>query len=233
METPVPDSILDTLPKETIARLHALLDEVLRVNQQFNLTAIRDPQEAWIKHILDSVQGLRTGLFEGTRRVIDVGAGAGFPGLALAVARPELKVLSLDATRKKCDFMRDTAHLLSLNAPVVCARAEKAAHEAPHRERFDLATARAVGSLSEVCELALPFVRVGGHLVLWRGFNAVKELSEAQRALKSLGGASKTAPLPYSLPGHDLTYHLTVIEKMKPTPREFPRRDGLPKSQPL
>ena len=233
METPVPDSVIAALSDQTVARLHLLLDEVLRVNQQFNLTAIRDPQEAWIKHVLDSLQGLKTGLFEGARRVIDVGAGAGFPGLALAVARPELKVMSLDATRKKCDFIRDTAHLFELNAPVVCARAEKAAHEAPHRERFDLATARAVGSLSEVCELALPFVRVGSHLVLWRGHNAVKELHETQSAIKALGGTSNRAPLPYSLPNHDLTYHLTVIEKIKPTPREFPRRDGLPKAQPL
>ncbi len=233
METLNADSVLATLSQETIARLHALLDEVLRVNQQFNLTSVRDPQEAWIKHVLDSLQGLQTGLFEGPKRVIDIGAGAGFPGLALAVARPELKVMSLDATRKKCDFIRDTAHLLELNAPVVCARAEKAAHEAPHRERFDVATARAVGSLSEVCELALPFVRVGGHLVLWRGHNAQAELHDAQRAIKALGGMTKIAPLPYSLPNHSLTYHLTVIEKTRPTPSEFPRRDGLPKSQPL
>lgn len=233
------------LPPERTERLHALLDEVLRVNRQFNLTAVRDPDEAWTKHILDSLRGLETGLFEGAKRVADVGAGAGFPGLALAVARPDLQVTLLDSTRKKCDFMAAAIEKFALNADVLCERAEIAGHNKQWREQFDVATARAVGSLGEVCELALPLVKVGGHLVLWRGAQAREELHQSQGALFKLGGVAAGsvlsnsmegeagAVLPYALPGHNTSYHLVVIEKVKPTPPGYPRRVGLPKQRPL
>lgn len=232
---------LDSLPPERIERLRALLDEVLRVNQQFNLTAVREPDEAWTKHILDSLQGLETGLFEGARRVIDIGSGAGFPGLALAGARPELRVTLLDSTRKKCDFMAATIEKFALNADVLCARAEIAGQDKHWREQFDVATARAVGSLGEVCELALPLVKVGGYLILWRGAQAREELRHAQSALAKLGGVATghiaagdaSDVLPYTLPGHDTNYHLVLIEKEKPTPTGYPRRVGLPKQRPL
>ena len=217
-------------------QLRDLIDEVLRVNRQFNLTAIRDLDEAWTKHIHDSLQGLQTGLFEGEKTVIDVGAGAGFPGLALAVARPELQITLLDSTRKKCDFIGATAEKFNLNAKALNERAEIAGHDKALRESFDIATARAVGSLPEVCELALPFVKRKGHLVLWRGRNAREELQQSRRAIEKLGGdASTHIVLPYTLPGHEITYHIVVIPKHKfmSTPREFPRRVGLPKQKPL
>ncbi len=233
------------LPPERTGRLRALLDEVLRVNRQFNLTAVRQPDEAWTKHILDSLQGLKTGFFEGARRVADVGAGAGFPGLALAIARPDLRVTLLDSTRKKCDFMAAAIEKFALNADVLCERAEIAGQNKQWREQFDVATARAVGSLGEVCELALPLIKVGGHLVLWRGAQAREELYQSRSALSKLGGAAAGsvaaggvkaeagAVLPYTLPGHNTSYHLVVIEKVKPTPPGYPRRVGLPKQRPL
>ncbi|HEX8236293.1 MAG TPA: 16S rRNA (guanine(527)-N(7))-methyltransferase RsmG [Abditibacteriaceae bacterium] len=234
--TSLQNTLLLSVAPERQHLLRALIEEVLRVNQQFNLTAVRDPQEAWIKHILDSLQGLQSGCFEDERRVIDVGAGAGFPGLALAAARPNLQVTLMDSTRKKCDFMQATAQTLELNAQVLCDRAETVGHNARFREQFDVATARAVGSLSEVCELTLPLLKVHGHLVLWRGQNAWQELLEAKKAIARLGGQASTreeALLPYSLPGHELTYHIVVINKIKATPVQFPRRVGLPKQQPL
>lgn len=223
---------LDPLPPERIEGLRQLLDEVLRVNRQFNLTAVRDVDEAWTKHIIDSLQGLRTGVFEGSKHVVDVGAGAGFPGLALAVARPDLRVTLLEATRKKCDFLAATIAKFSLDAGVLCERAEVTGQDEQWREKFDVATARAVGSLGEVCELALPLVRVGGHLVLWRGAQATEELQRSRRAVETLGGEVRSL-LPYSLPGHDTAYRLVVIEKTKPTPAGYPRRVGLPKQRPL
>lgn len=228
--------ILSTLDETRIRGLHNLIDEVLRVNQQFNLTAIRDPKEAWTKHILDSLQGLQTGLFEGAKSVIDVGAGAGFPGLALVVARPELQLTLLDSTRKKCDFIQATAEKFELNAKALNERAEIAGHEKNLREQFDIATARAVGSLPEVCELMMPFIKRRGHLVLWRGQNAHEELQQTKRAIEKLSGDSSTCKvLPYSLPGHELTYHIVVIQKhkFKSTPPGYPRRIGLPKQKPL
>jgi len=226
------DELPVALPEERISRLRLLVEEVLRVNQQFNLTAVREAEEAWIKHVLDSLQGLRTGLFEGHRRVVDIGAGAGFPGLVLAVARPELKVTLVEATRKKCDFITATARKFELNAKGLCERAEVVGQDKVRRESFNLATARAVGSLSEVCELALPLVKVGGHAVLWRGPQAHEEVADARGAIKTLGGASKE-PVSYCLPGHEPDYHLVLIEKVRPTPAQYPRRVGIPKQRPL
>ena len=153
--------------------LRRLIAHVLEVNRSFNLTAIRDENEAWTKHILDSLQGLSTGLFEGEKQVIDIGSGAGFPGLPLAIVRPQLKVVLLDATRKKCDFLTATAADFSPRTRVICDRAETIGHRVEWRERFAVATMRAVGSMSEACELAMPLIKIGGHAVLWRGTWAV------------------------------------------------------------
>lgn len=214
--------------------LRALVEEVLRVNQQFNLTAVRDFDGAWVKHIEDSLQALPTDLLEGRKSLVDVGAGAGFPGLALAAARPELRVKLLDSTRKKCDFIDGAAKLLELNARAQCGRVEEFGQNPVWRERFDIATVRAVGGFSEVCELALPLVKIGGHLLLWRGALAREEIETGARALKELGADSAAIGVhPYQLAGHDTPYHLLVIPKKRATPRMYPRRVGVPKSQPL
>jgi 16S rRNA (guanine527-N7)-methyltransferase len=215
---------------DTEGQLRALIDEVLRVNQQFNLTAIRDPEQAWTKHILDSLQGLETSLFDEKKNMIDVGTGAGFPGLPLAITRPDLKVTLLEATRKKCDFLQNTVTKFELNAKVLNERAEAAGQNKVWRERFALATIRAVGSISEVCELTLPFVKVGGHAILWRGQWAGGETKAARTVIKSLGGSVQSI-FPYQLESHPLQFHLVVIEKSAPTPKQFPRREGLPKHQ--
>jgi 16S rRNA (guanine527-N7)-methyltransferase len=216
-------------------KLRAYLEEVLRANREFNLTAVRDFDTAWNKHILDSLQGLAaaqggsTPTLDSARTVIDVGTGAGFPGVVLAIARPALQVTLLEATRKKCNFLESAA---PPNVGVLCTRAEAAGHDEKLRESFDVAVARAVGSFSEVCELCLPFVKTGGHVLLWRGQNAPQEIAQSKRALQTLGGAAGVLP-PYHLPGHETQYHLVLIEKRRSTPAKFPRRDGLPKSKPL
>lgn len=223
---------LEALPPEARSRLQSLLDEVLRVNQQFNLTAVRDPHEAWTRHIEDSLQGLATGLFDARAKMIDIGTGAGFPGLPLLIARPQLQVTLLEATRKKCDFLRGAAALLGLPATVLCERAETVGQDKRYRGNFDLATARAVGSLSEVCELALPLLKEGGHAVLWRGSQAPQEVEADANAVNKLGGAVEAA-LPYRLPAGEATFHIVVVRKVRLTPREYPRRVGLPKQKPL
>jgi 16S rRNA (guanine527-N7)-methyltransferase len=227
--------VIETICKPTEEKLRAYLEEVLRANREFNLTAVRDFEAAWNKHILDSLQGLAaahggsTPVLESARTAIDVGTGAGFPGVVLAIARPELQVTLLEATRKKCNFLESAA---PLNVGVLCARAEAAGHDEKWRESFDVAVARAVGSFSEVCELCLPFVKIGGHVLLWRGQNAPQEIAQSKRALQTLGGAAGVLP-PYRLPGHETPYHLVLVEKRRSTPAKFPRRDGLPKSKPL
>lgn len=221
--------------EDTQEKLRAYLEEVLRANREFNLTAVREFDAAWSKHILDSLQGLNaaragsTPILSSARTVIDVGTGAGFPGVVLAIARPELQVTLLEATRKKCNFLEAAA---PPNVGVLCARAETAGHDSKLRESFDVAVARAVGSFSEVCELCLPLVKVGGHVLLWRGQNAPQEIAQSKRALQTLGGAAGVL-LSYHLPEHEMQYHLVAIEKRRKTPSQFPRRDGLPKQQPL
>lgn len=222
------------ISESTHEKLRAYLEEVLRANREFNLTAVRDFDVAWNKHILDSLQGLRaaqagsTANLGSARTLIDVGTGAGFPGVILAIARPELQVTLLEATRR----MQFSRSRRAAQRGSTVARAKVAGHDAKLRESFDVAVARAVGSFSEVCELCLPFVKVGGHLLLWRGQNARQEIEDSKHALQKLGGALGVLQ-PYHLPEHETQYHLVAIEKRRSTPKEFPRRDGLPKSKPL
>lgn len=226
---------LDALATEHSEKLHAYLDEVLRANRQFNLTAVRDPDLAWSKHILDSLQGLSgdwSDLFDSEQSVIDVGTGPGFPGAVLAIACPSLQVALLEATRKKCNFLEAATSALAPNASVLCARAEDAGRDPDLRAKFDVAVARAVGSFSEVCELCLPFVKVGGSVLLWRGQYAALEIEESKRAVQTLGGKAKLVAS-YQLPDHDSNYHLVQVEKTKNTSPLYPRRSGVPKQEPL
>jgi 16S rRNA (guanine527-N7)-methyltransferase len=224
--------IMARLNPDRETQLRAYLDAVLRANEQFNLTAVRDPEAAWARHVLDSLEGLSTTLFEGEKKVIDIGSGAGFPGTVLAIARPQLEVVLLESIGKKCRFLEEATALHAPNARVLCARAEDAGHDEKLRERFDVGVARAVGSLSEVCELTLPFVKTGGSLLLWRGPNAAAEIGEAKKALTMLGGRARVLES-YRLPGNDVDYHLVLVEKRKETSSRFPRRAGLPKQKPL
>lgn len=223
---------MESLAPESEARLRELVDRLLETNRQFNLTAVRDPGEAWQKHILDSLQGLQTGLFDGQVRVVDVGSGAGFPGLPLAITRPDARFTFIEATRKKCGFIQATSEHFGLKAQVINARAEEAGHEAKLRAQFEVATVRAVGSFMEVAEYCLPLVKVGGHVVLWRGKDAEAEAGDSELALDLLGGALQDVH-PYELPGHPMQYHLVILYKHGQTPAKYPRRTGIPKSQPL
>jgi 16S rRNA (guanine527-N7)-methyltransferase len=213
-------------------RQRELIEHLLRENQKFNLTSVREPGLAYIKHIEDSLQALQTGLFDEARRVIDVGCGAGFPGLPLAIARPQLHLIGLDSTRKKCDFVQETMRLFEIEGSVVCERAEVAGHDKALRDKCDIAVCRAVGSIGEVLELCAPFVGVGGHVVLWRGQDAPREVEEAKVALKKLSCAPVQV-LGYELEQHETRYHLAVIEKTARTPSGYPRRVGLPKQKPI
>jgi len=217
---------------ESEARCRELIDLLLETNRAFNLTAVREPEAAWTKHILDSLQALETGLFEETKSLIDIGAGAGFPGLPLALACPGLRLTSVEGTGKKCNFIREMLDHFGLPGESVNERAELLARNPKYRERFDVATARAVGNMSEVAEYCLPFVRVGGHVVLWRGRDAEREAQEVEEALDELGGFL-TSVTPYELPGWEGTYYLVVIEKTNATPRIYPRGVGVPKARPL
>lgn len=221
---------LDEAQLERYARYSALLRER---NESVNLTAIVDPREIATKHFLDSLTALRTRAWRRGERLVDVGSGAGFPGLALAIALPELRVTLVESVGKKARFLEEAVRELGVRARVVQARAEELAHDPEHRGSFDVATARALPGLAANLELLLPFVRVGGHAVAYKG-RVDDELAAARRAARTLGGellepvATAALGLADVLPGR----HLVLARKVRPSPARYPRRPAEVKRRP-
>ncbi|MGH2542725.1 MAG: 16S rRNA (guanine(527)-N(7))-methyltransferase RsmG [Ardenticatenaceae bacterium] len=205
-------------------------------NQRVNLTAIADPDGIVVKHFLDSLSVLPAldGIATEQLTLIDVGTGAGLPGIALAIMRPAWQVTLLEATRKKVDFLTLVADEIQLsNVVPLWARAEEQGQAAAHREQYDAAVARAVAELPVLAEYCLPFVRVGGRWVAQKGPKVEEELYRSRNAFGQLGGkllAVEPVTVP-SLP--DETRALVIVEKIKPTPATFPRRPGTPAKRPL
>ncbi len=208
-------------------RIGTLLALLLEANARFNLTSITDPAEAWMKHVFDSLTLLPWIEGAGPKRVIDVGSGGGFPGLALAIALPGVAFALVEATGKKAEFLRGAAAELGVaNVSVIADRAETIGRDPAHREAYDLATARAVGPLAVLLELASPLVRVGGHVLSIKGAKAAQEIEEAAEAMSVLHCRlveTKRTP----------TGTVVVVEKTGRTPKPYPRRPGEPKRSPL
>ncbi len=207
---------------------------LLQKNQVMNLTAIREPEGVARLHMLDCAALLTLpGLdFEG-KTLIDVGTGAGFPGMVLKMLIPSLEVTLLDSLNKRLDWLCETYGDLSLQGiRTVHARAEEQGHAAGFRERFDYATARAVAELRVLCELCLPFVKVGGCFLAMKGLDSDDELEGAARALEVLGGRVREVR-DYPIPGTKVTHRAVVIEKVSPTPEQYPRKWAKIKKNPL
>ncbi|MBI2761407.1 MAG: 16S rRNA (guanine(527)-N(7))-methyltransferase RsmG [Chloroflexi bacterium] len=224
---------LDTAQVYALERFAARLEAGSRV---INLTSVRDAAGIERRHVIESLSlinllEVHSALPLGGR-VIDVGTGAGLPGIPLAIVRPDLGVVMLDATAKKTAFVRETAAALDLShAHVATARAEEAGQDPAHRECYDLAVARAVAPLAVLAELTLPLVRVGGWVAAVKGSRVQEELLEAKSAITQCGGTvTTTVPLPTEA-GDPLS--VVLVRKEKPTPRHLPRRPGTPSKQPL
>lgn len=217
---------------ERLARYHAMLCEW---NERMNLTGDTDFSVALDRHYMDSLAPLRLeGAFGFGARVIDVGSGAGFPGLPLAIARPDLRVTLLDALGKRVNFLRAVTQALGLeNVSVIHARAEDGARDPALRERFDLAVARAVAPLPVLCELLLPFVAVGGRMLCYKGPSATEELAGGARAARLVGGGVPEA-LAVEVPGRPDWRHVVIAcRKEAKTVRQYPRKAGTPGRAPL
>ncbi len=211
-----------------LERLGRYLALLLDANTRFNLTAITDPDQAWTRHVFDSLTLLPYLDSSAAHRVIDIGSGGGLPGIPLAVAMPDVRFTLLEATGKKAVFLRETAAMLELdNIDVVGDRAETIGHDREHhRERYDAVTARAVGRLAVLLELAAPLAKVGGHILAIKGAKAAREIEDAREALRLLHcEIADTARTP--------TGTVVVIEKRRRTPKVYPRRPGEPKRAPL
>lgn len=216
------------LDAETIDTLERYLDRLLTTNAVMNLTRITDPNDAQIRLLADSLDLLRV-VPSSARTLIDVGSGGGVPGMPLAIASRDLFVTLVDATAKKVRFLDEVVRILHLdNVVAIQRRAEELGRDARHRDRYDVATARAVARLATLTELVLPLVRPGGVAILPKGAAAEEELEEAGYAIRMLGGR----PRPI-LDGAVEGTRIVVIDKLKATPEQFPRRTGVPGSSPL
>lgn len=214
---------------EQFASYHAMLTAT---NAQMNLTRVpEDPREAADRNYLDSIAPLSHG-FPAIETAVDVGSGAGFPGVPLSIMLPGVRFTLMDALQKRVDFLRSVIDALGLNAVAVHLRAEDAARMPDYREAFDLAVARAVAPMNVLCEFALPFVKVGGHFLAMKGPNLDAELYDAANALALLGG-EVVGVIDTPIPGRDWDHRAAWIAKVAPTPEKYPRRAGMPEKRPL
>lgn len=231
------------LTDEQLGVFQAYYETLVTWNKRVNLTRITDYEAVQVKHFLDSLSCLpvikrnRIALSLGAdwegARAIDVGAGAGFPGVALKIAWPGLHLTLLEATGKKAEFLRLLVERLGLpEVTVVNARAEEAGQDPAYREQYDLALARALAEMATLAELTLPLVRVGGLVVAQKGEDPIAEVETAQKAIVTLGGQVQEI-VPVSVPGLAGARHLVILEKVSPSPQQYPRRPGMPAKRPL
>lgn len=224
-----------------VRQFEAYLRLLVEWNQRFNLTAITEYDDVQIKHFLDCLAGWPVVLEELgathplTRplHLADIGTGAGFPGLPLKIVAPRLKLTLVDGTGKKVQYLRQVVETLALRAvDVVQGRAEELGHNNAFRGQFDLVTARAVAPMNTLAEYLLPLVRRGGYAVIYKGAAAAQEFVEARMAIEQLGGET-TRMAPVQVPLLEESRFVLLIKKVRPTPAQFPRSQGLARKKPL
>lgn len=219
------------LPADRLEKLCIYYEMLIETNQTMNLTADEAPEQVARRHFLDSLAPPALALLQSRQQVVDVGTGAGFPGLVLAIARPEVHFTLLDSLQKRVAFLQRVVDALEIpNVRCVAARAEDAART-DLRERFDFALSRAVAALPVLLEYTLPYVRVGGSTLCWKGPSAAQELSESSRALQTLGGG-ECELLSYS-PDALREYAILRVRHIRSCPSQYPRKAGIPTRKPL
>jgi len=219
------------LPSNAGAAFRAYYDFLEECGQNVNLTAITGAEEVARLHFLDSLALLNAVDFK-NKKVIDIGSGAGFPGLPLKIAEPSIDLTLLDATGKRVTFMAELCALLGQEVACINARAEEAAHLPELREQYDIVVSRAVARLNVLCELCLPFVKIGGTLLAMKGIDSSDEVDEAKSAIKILG-AKLEKLYDYSIPDTDITHRAVLIKKTANTSEKYPRRFAKIQMSPL
>jgi 16S rRNA (guanine527-N7)-methyltransferase len=200
-------------------------------NEKVNLTSITEPDEIIIKHFVDSLALLNCYQLEQNSTLIDVGTGAGFPSVPIKIARDDIIITLLDSLNKRLNFLKELCKQLDIEAKTLHARAEQAGTDLQYREKFDVATARAVASLNLLCELCLPFVKVGGVFIVLKGFEIEFELEQAKNAIKVMGGKLEKV-IKYQLPDTSKRA-IIIIRKISKTHKKYPRQTSKIKKMPL
>ncbi len=223
------------LDGEQVERFRSYYDELVSWNENVNLTAVMGREEVQTRHFLDSLtvaSALPANVLDGDDKLLDVGTGAGFPGLPLKIAYPRIDLTLLEATAKKTAFLNHVVDKLGLEVvTVVTGRAEEEAHRQEMREQFGAVVSRAVARLDVLTELCLPFCRVGGVMIVQKGPKVEEELGQARRAIDTLGGLFDDRDMLVAAPVGAGTF--VIIEKNRPTPANYPRRPGIPSKRPL
>ena len=221
---------LTEVQREQFDRYYELLVEW---NKVMNLTGITDYDEVNLKHFVDSLTIVRVKNMKNVENVIDIGTGAGFPGIPLKIVYPEIKIVLLDSLNKRIKFLNTVIEELGLkNIETLHGRAEDYAKKSEYREKFDLCVSRAVANLSTLSEYCIPFVKVGGEFISYKSGTSDEEINEAQGAVNILGGKIEKIEK-FKLPGTDMGRALVKIKKEKHTPGKYPRKAGVPGKEPL
>ena len=222
-----------SLSEKQVEQFLTYYEMLVEWNEMMNLTAITEYDEVMKKHFVDSLSLIKAFDVNRSASVIDVGTGAGFPGLALKIAYPNLKVTLLDSLNKRIQFLDAVITKLGLqDVETIHGRAEDFAKPDKLREKFDLCVSRAVANLSTLSEYCLPFVKVGGQFISYKSEKITEEMEAAGKAISILGGKVKNQ-VEFRLPDSDIYRNLFIIEKVKVTPKKFPRKAGLPSKEPI
>ena len=215
-----------------LSELSTYADMMLEYNEKVNLTAITEEEEIKEKHFLDSISLIKSGKLTSGCSLIDIGAGAGFPSIPVKIARKDIKLTMLDSLNKRVVFLQSVAEKLGFeDARAIHLRAEDAGHDEEFREKYDIATARAVADLAVLSEYALPFVKTGGYFIAMKSADIEEELESAKGAIKKLGGKTESV-VSVVLPS-GIERKLVIIKKIEKTQRSYPRKAGKPLKNPL
>lgn len=225
--------IFEELTKSQKEQFNKFYDILIDWNKVMNLTAITEYEEVLKKHFLDSLSITKVINLEEIQSVIDVGTGAGFPGIPLKITFPHLKVTLLDSLNKRVRFLDEVICDLGLeNVDTIHGRAEDIGKKEKYREQYDLCVSRAVANLATLSEYCLPYVKIGGVFISYKSGNIDEEIRNSRKAVNLLGGVIEET-VKFELPGTDIGRSFVIIEKQKSTPKKYPRKAGVPSKEPL